>query len=51
MRDGVVLRADAYLPDDDTPVPAVVSRTPYDRSFPPAAEGFGTSIVEPQFGE
>ena len=35
MRDGVVLRADAYLPDDDGPVPAILSRTPYDRSFGP----------------
>jgi putative CocE/NonD family hydrolase len=34
MRDGVVLRADAYLPDADDPVPAILSRTPYDRSFP-----------------
>jgi uncharacterized protein len=34
MRDGVALRADAYLPDDDAPAPAIVSRTPYDRSFP-----------------
>ena len=33
MRDGVVLRADAYLPDGDEPVPAILSRTPYDRSF------------------
>jgi putative CocE/NonD family hydrolase len=40
MRDGVVLRADVYRPDTDVPVPAVVNRTPYDRSFalvPPAA--------------
>jgi uncharacterized protein len=44
MRDGVVLRADAYLPDDDTPVPAVVSRTPYDRSFPPAVQ----AALEPE---
>ncbi|MGI8632118.1 MAG: CocE/NonD family hydrolase [Solirubrobacterales bacterium] len=34
MRDGVVLRADAYLPDAERPVPAILSRTPYDRSFP-----------------
>src|SRR5262245_29601862 len=34
MRDGTVLRADAYLPDGDDPVPAVVCRTPYNRSFP-----------------
>jgi putative CocE/NonD family hydrolase len=39
MRDGTVLRADAYLPDAGGPAPAVVSRTPYDRSLsliPPA---------------
>ncbi len=39
MRDGVALRADVYRPDGADPVPAVVSRTPYDRSFnltPPA---------------
>lgn len=34
MRDGVVLRADVYRPDTDSPVPAIVARTPYDRSFP-----------------
>jgi putative CocE/NonD family hydrolase len=34
MRDGTVLRADAYLPDGDDPVPAVVCRTPYNRGFP-----------------
>jgi putative CocE/NonD family hydrolase len=44
MRDGVVLRADAYLPDDEAPVPAVVTRTPYDRSFPPSAH----AALEPE---
>jgi putative CocE/NonD family hydrolase len=34
MRDGVVLRADVYRPDTGAPVPAVVNRTPYDRSSP-----------------
>jgi putative CocE/NonD family hydrolase len=34
MRDGVVLRADVYRPATDAPVPAVVNRTPYDRSSP-----------------
>ena len=33
MRDGVSLCADAYLPDGDEPVPVILSRTPYDRSF------------------
>jgi putative CocE/NonD family hydrolase len=32
MRDGVVLRADVYRPATDNPVPAVVNRTPYDRT-------------------
>jgi uncharacterized protein len=34
MRDGVLLRADVYRPDGDTPVAAIVNRTPYDRSSP-----------------
>jgi uncharacterized protein len=34
MRDGVVLRADVYLPEASGPVPAIVNRTPYDRSSP-----------------
>jgi putative CocE/NonD family hydrolase len=34
MRDGVILRADVYRPATDAPVPAVVNRTPYDRSSP-----------------
>ncbi len=33
-RDGVVLRADVYRPDDDRPHPALLHRTPYDRSNP-----------------
>ena len=33
MRDGVALRADAYHPDAG-PAPAILTRTPYDRSFP-----------------
>jgi uncharacterized protein len=32
MRDGVILRADVYRPDAEEPAPAVLSRTPYDRS-------------------
>jgi putative CocE/NonD family hydrolase len=39
-RDGVALCADVYRPDGDARVPAVLSRTPYDRSLsltPPAA--------------
>jgi uncharacterized protein len=34
MRDGVLLRADVYRPDSGAPVPAIVNRTPYDRSSP-----------------
>jgi putative CocE/NonD family hydrolase len=40
MRDGVVLRADVYRPETRAPVPAIVNRTPYDRTsplIPPAA--------------
>jgi putative CocE/NonD family hydrolase len=40
MRDGVVLRADVYRPASDGPHPAVLNRTPYNRSLrvtPPAA--------------
>jgi putative CocE/NonD family hydrolase len=34
MRDGVVLRADVYRPHGTRPVPAIVTRTPYDKSRP-----------------
>lgn len=34
MRDGVVLRADVYRPDASAPAPALVNRTPYDRTSP-----------------
>lgn len=34
MRDGVVLRADVYRPDGGAAVPAIVNRTPYDRTSP-----------------
>ncbi|MGH2933587.1 MAG: CocE/NonD family hydrolase [Gaiellaceae bacterium] len=53
MRDGVVLRADVYRPTD-APSPALVLRTPYDRSvrlIPPsgidvdAATGSGYALV------
>jgi uncharacterized protein len=40
MRDGVLLRADVYRPDGGRRAPAVLSRTPYDRTAaltPPAA--------------
>ena len=39
MRDGVVLRADVYRPSGGGAVPALVNRTPYDRTvslIPPA---------------
>jgi uncharacterized protein len=44
MRDGVLLRADIYRPDGEGPVPAVLGRTPYDRSFGPTPP----SIVDPE---
>ena len=31
MRDGTVLRADVYRPETDAPVPAIVSRLPYNK--------------------
>jgi putative CocE/NonD family hydrolase len=34
MRDGVVLTADVYRPAGGGPVPAILNRTPYDRSSP-----------------
>jgi uncharacterized protein len=34
MRDGIVLRADVYRAEDGRPAPALVNRTPYDRSSP-----------------
>ena len=34
MRDGTVLRADAYRPQSGARVPALLLRTPYDRSVP-----------------
>jgi putative CocE/NonD family hydrolase len=34
MRDGVVLRADVYRPSGGARVPAILNRTPYDRSSP-----------------
>jgi putative CocE/NonD family hydrolase len=39
MRDGVLLRADVYRPEGNDAVPALLNRTPYDRSvamIPPA---------------
>ncbi len=32
MRDGTILRADVYLPDGDGPFPALLQRTPYDKT-------------------
>jgi putative CocE/NonD family hydrolase len=32
MRDGTILKADLFRPDISTPVPAIVSRTPYDKN-------------------
>jgi putative CocE/NonD family hydrolase len=34
MRDGVTLSVDVYLPDTDTPAPAILHRTPYDNANP-----------------
>ena len=32
MRDGIILKADVFRPDTSTTVPAIVSRTPYDKN-------------------
>jgi putative CocE/NonD family hydrolase len=53
MRDGVILRADVYRPDDDEPHPVVLARTPYNKQLadPPrpwlrlASEGY-TVVVQ-----
>ncbi len=44
MRDGVLLRADVYRPEGDARVPAVLGRTPYDRTFGPTPP----SIIDPE---
>jgi putative CocE/NonD family hydrolase len=44
MRDGMLLRADVYRPDGDAPAPAILGRTPYDRTFGPTPP----SIVDPE---
>ena len=31
MRDGTILRADVWRPDDDQPHPALIMRTPYQK--------------------
>ncbi len=54
MRDGVVLRADLYRPEGSRPAPALLLRTPYDRSVamippsgvdPEAAVDAGFAVV------
>jgi putative CocE/NonD family hydrolase len=44
MRDGMLLRADVYRPDGDATGPAILGRTPYDRTFGPTPP----SIVDPE---
>lgn len=39
MRDGTLLRADVYRPDDDAAHPVLVQRTPYDKTFYPFTWG------------
>jgi uncharacterized protein len=43
MRDGVVLRADAYRPEGAGPFPVLVYRTPYDKRA--AAKGYDTHLA------
>jgi uncharacterized protein len=42
LRDGVRLSADLWLPDTDKPVPAILFRTPYDRS------AYHAEVLRPQ---
>jgi putative CocE/NonD family hydrolase len=44
MHDGVLLRADVYRPDAPGRVPAVLGRTPYDRTFGPTPP----AILDPE---
>lgn len=44
MRDGVVLRADIYRPDDSERHPAIVTRTPYDKSMSAGSRDFMSPI-------
>ncbi len=44
MRDGVVLRTDVYRPEGGGRVPAVLGRTPYDRTFGPTLP----AILDPE---
>ena len=37
MRDGTVLVSDVYRPDDDAAHPVLLTRTPYDRTYPTTA--------------
>ena len=32
MRDGIVLYADLYRPNEEGPFPTIIQRTPYDKS-------------------
>lgn len=40
LRDGTVLYADVYRPDDDKPYPAIVNRTPYLKDNPGPIAGY-----------
>ena len=44
MRDGVLLRADVYRPEERGRVPTVLGRTPYDRTFGPTLP----AILDPE---
>jgi uncharacterized protein len=44
MRDGVLLRADVYRPEGGGQAPAVLGRTPYDRTFGPTLP----AILDPE---
>ncbi|ARK29918.1 CocE/NonD family hydrolase [Halalkalibacter krulwichiae] len=48
MRDGTVLRADVYRPDDNGRYPAILIRTPYSKQL--ASDGFLSAVEAAQAG-
>ena len=38
MRDGIYTSADVYMPDDESPCPVVLNRTPYGNHVPNKAQ-------------
>lgn len=49
VRDGTILRANAYRPADGTPVPAIVCAHPYGKDDLPHRSGRGRARLNPQY--